>query len=61
LTGALRNSSMMLSNIVRARISGTSYYIGFIPGLLATLMGTAIAGIQIFKRQTASLFKELEA
>jgi putative ABC transport system permease protein len=61
ITGALRNSSMMLSNVVRARITLTSYYIGFIPGLAATLLGTALSGIQIFKRQTASLFKELEA
>jgi len=28
--------------------------------LLATLIGTAFSGVQIFKRQTASLFKELE-
>jgi putative ABC transport system permease protein len=61
MSGALRNSSIMLSNVVRARISLTSVYIGFIPGLLATLLGTALSGIQIFKRQTASLFKELEA
>lgn len=61
MSGALRNSSIMMTNVVRARISGTSYYIGFIPGLAATLLGTAIAGVQIFRRQTASLFKELEA
>lgn len=61
MTGALRNSSIMMSNVIRARISGTSCYIGFIPGLAATLLGTALSGIQIFRRQTASLFKELEA
>jgi putative ABC transport system permease protein len=60
MSGALRNSSIMMSNIVRARISVTSFYIGFIPGLAATLVGTALSGIQIFRRQTASLFKELE-
>lgn len=61
ISGSLRNSSIMMSNLMRARISFTSFYIGFVPGLLATIIGTALSGIQIFKRQTASLFKELEA
>jgi len=61
MSGAFRNSSIMISNLVRARISFTSFYIGFIPGFAATLLGTAFSGIQIFKRQTASLFKELES
>ena len=61
ITETLRSSSIMMSNIIRARVSITSVYIGFIPGLLATLIGTAFSGIQIFQRQTASLFKELEA
>jgi putative ABC transport system permease protein len=60
VTETLRNSSIMMSNFLRARISFVSFYIGFIPGLLATLIGTTFAGFQIFKRQTASLFKELE-
>jgi putative ABC transport system permease protein len=61
ITGTLRNSSIMMPNILRTKISLTSFYIGFIPGLLATLLGTIFSGIQIFKRQTTSLFKELEA
>jgi putative ABC transport system permease protein len=60
ITETLRTTSIMMSNILRARISVASFYIGFIPGLLATLIGTAFSGIQIFQRQTASLFKELE-
>lgn len=60
ITETLRTTSIMMSNILRARISVASFYIGFIPGLLATLIGTAFSGIQIFRRQTASLFKELE-
>jgi putative ABC transport system permease protein len=60
ITDTLRTTSIMMSNILRARISVVSFYIGFIPGLLATLIGTAFSGIQIFQRQTASLFKELE-
>ena len=60
ISGIFKNSSLMVQNVIRARITPTTYYIGFIPGLLATLLGTAIAGIGIFKRQTATLFKELE-
>lgn len=61
ISGSLRNSSIMMSNVLRARVSLTSFYIGFVPGLIATTFGTALSGIQIFKRQTAQLFKELEA
>ncbi len=56
----LKGSTLLVNNIIKAQITFASYYIGFIPGLLATLLGTAIAGIAIFKRQTAVLFKELE-
>ncbi len=61
VSGQFKNSTLMISNVVRARITFTSFYIGFIPGLIATITGTALSGIQIFKRQTASLFKELES
>jgi putative ABC transport system permease protein len=33
---------------------------GFIPEILSTLVGAGLAGIGIYKRQTAQLFKELE-
>jgi putative ABC transport system permease protein len=59
--GMLDNSSMMLSSVMRARITGASFYIGFIPGLISTVLGSALAGIGIYRRQTAQLFKELEA
>jgi putative ABC transport system permease protein len=61
MSGQFKNSTLMVNNLIKAKISYTSYYIGFIPGLLATLLGTSLSGIQIFKRQTASLFKELES
>jgi len=56
----MKESSMMLPNIIRARITPFTFVIGFIPGLFATILGTAISGIGIFRRQTAQLFKELE-
>ena len=57
----MQNSNMMMSGIYRAQITPECYYIGFIPGVLATFRGTALAGIGIYKRQTARLFKELQA
>jgi putative ABC transport system permease protein len=55
------SSAVMIPNIVHARITPVDYYIGFIPGVISTLIGTMLAGIGIFKRKTAQLFKELEA
>lgn len=60
VSAMLPNSTMMMSNVMRARVTQTSYYIGFIPGLLASVLGTMFAGVGIYKRQTANLFKELE-
>lgn len=51
---------MMMSNIIRAEITPVTYVIGFIPGILSTFLGAALAGIGIYKRSTAQLFKELE-
>lgn len=56
----MKNSNMMLPTIFRAQISATTYFIGFIPGLLSTVIGALLAGIGVYKRQTATLFKELE-
>ncbi len=57
----MKGSSIMMSDVLRAKVTLTTYLIGFVPGLLATLLGSAIAGIGIYKRQTSQLFKELEA
>ena len=46
---------------MKAQITPEAYYIGFIPGVLATFIGTALAGLGIYKRKTAQLFKELQA
>lgn len=56
----LKNNSIMIDNIVRARITPSSYIIGFLPGIVAKLCGTALSGVGIYKRQTSQLFKELE-
>ena len=49
------------SDKMRARVTPEGFVIGFIPGLASMVIGTLIAGIGIFKRQTSQLFKELEA
>lgn len=61
ISGMMEGSSMMLPTHIRARIAPPDFYIGFIPGVLSTILGTMLAGIGIYKRQTARLFKELEA
>jgi putative ABC transport system permease protein len=57
----IKDSTMMMPAVFRASINSTTYYIGFIPGLLSTVIGAMLAGIGIYKRQTANLFKELQA
>ena len=56
----VKSSSMMMSNVMRAEITGAAYYIGFIPGIFSTVLGAALSGIGIYRRQTAQLFKDLE-
>ncbi len=59
--GALmKNSTMMITDVVRAEVGPMSFAIGFFPGIMATILGSAISGIGIYKRQTSQLFKELE-
>jgi putative ABC transport system permease protein len=55
------NSSLMLNSVLRTEITPATFFVGFIPGLLANVIGTAFSGIGIYKRQTATLMKELEA
>lgn len=57
----LKSSTMMMPNVYRAKITSVAYYIGFVPGLFSTVLGTVLSGIGIYRRQTAQLFKELEA
>ena len=59
-SGMMQDSTALMSTVLRARINTPAYFIGFIPGLLATFLGNAISGIGIVNRETAQLFKELE-
>ena len=54
------DSQMLMPTIIRARITVPAFYSGFFPGVFATLLGAGLSGLRIFKRDTASLFKELE-
>lgn len=60
ISGSLKNSSLMMPSVVRASITPTAFYIGFIPGLFSMVLGNALSGIGMYKRKTANLFKELE-
>jgi putative ABC transport system permease protein len=57
LTG---NIGMMMPSVLRAQVTPSMFVVGFIPGVLATVFGSALAGFAIYKRKTAQLFKELE-
>lgn len=59
VAGLMRNSSMMMSGVMRARITPPCFYIGFIPGLFATILGAGISGLTVYRRDTAKLAKEL--
>ncbi|MCK7490030.1 MAG: hypothetical protein MZU79_07250 [Anaerotruncus sp.] len=57
----LKNASMIITDVLRARVTPASYVIGFVPGLAATFLGKAVSGIGIYKRQTSRLAKEFES
>ena len=59
--GIMKDATIMMPTTFRARITPETWYIGFIPGVFSKLIGTMLSGIGIYKRQTAQLFKELEA
>jgi putative ABC transport system permease protein len=60
-SSVMQNATMLMPGIFRTRITPEAWYIGFIPGLFATVLGTMLSGIGIYRRQTASLFKELQS
>jgi putative ABC transport system permease protein len=60
ISGMMKNSTLMIPSVVRTVVTPAAFYIGFIPGMLSVLAGNALAGVRIYKRKTAQLFKELE-
>lgn len=54
------NIGMMIPSVYRAVVTPSLFYIGFFPGLIAMVLGNALAGFAIYKRQTSQLFHELE-
>lgn len=60
ISSMMKNSALLMPSRARAEITPVAFYIGFIPGLAATVLGNALAGLRIYKRNTATLFKELE-
>ena len=56
----MRDAKIIMSSTMRAQVTTVSYYVGFIPGVIASVIGAIFSGIGIYKRNTAQLFKELE-
>ncbi|MBN1895225.1 FtsX-like permease family protein [bacterium] len=57
----MKEASMVMPLVLRARVTPTAGVLGFLPGLFSTVLGSLLAGIGIYRRKTAQLFKELEA
>ena len=55
-----KTSSLVFENVIRTKLNPGIFISGFLTGLLSSVLGTALAGSVIFKRQTSQLFKELE-
>ena len=58
---SLNSSNFAMPNVFYPQVTSELFYIGFIPGILATVLGTMLAGRAIYKREMAQLFKEMEA
>lgn len=60
ISGLVSGGTMMMPSHMKSQFTANLLYIGFIPGLLAMVLGNMLSGIGIYKRETATLFKELE-
>ena len=60
ISGMVKSATMLMPNVMKAKITSPAFFVGFIPGVLAIVLGTLVSGINIFRRQTSQLFKELE-
>ncbi len=59
--GIFETSGLMMSDIIRARVSLDAFVFAVIPGVTASVVGNLIANLAIFQRSEANLFRELEA
>ncbi len=55
-----QNSTIMADNIIYPALSLKACLTAFVPGILSTVLGAALAGLAVYRRQTAQLSKELE-
>jgi putative ABC transport system permease protein len=60
ISSLFKNIGMMIPSVYRAKVTPDLFYIGFVPGVIATVLGSALAGFAIYKRKTSQLFHELE-
>jgi len=60
MSGYMQNATILMPSVIRPAITPVVYYIGFIPGVFSMLLGNALAGAGIYRRETARLFNELE-
>lgn len=54
-------SGLMINDVVRARVTVGGFIQGIVPGVFASVAGTLVASMAIYKRSEANLFRELEA
>jgi putative ABC transport system permease protein len=60
ITGMMQGGTMIMPDVIRAKYTNELLYIGFIPGVIAMLIGNALSGTMIFRRRISLLLKELE-
>jgi putative ABC transport system permease protein len=54
-------TGLMLSDVVRGRLTAEAFIYGAVPGLTASVLGALVANVAVFRRSEANLFRELEA
>ncbi len=59
--GVFEQSGLMMSDVIRARVSLNAFVFAVIPGVTASVLGNLIANLAIYQRSEANLFRELEA
>jgi putative ABC transport system permease protein len=60
ISAIMKNVGMLLPSVYRAKVTPDLFYIGFFPGVIATVLGSALAGFAIYNRKTSQLFHDLE-